>query len=384
MRRAARVIAGTLAALVLLTSEVGLPAAAAADGAPARSQPSPLWLVKSNDLVDLAQQAETDGVTLPAFTWIGCGGLSDVDQCLPSQVPIFTSYWRLHSWAEARRRGTAVFDIEPWNLTPRAQRRDPEKWICLAARLHRADPKLRVIITPFAKQPTTQMIPEDVAAARCGAYAVDVQSQFANGSPQLFASVIRTAVTAIRTINRKILILAGLATNHPRVQTAAHLVADYHRALAAGVQGFWLNANNWQKRNECTAAQGGAGCPQVGVRFLTDIGLATSIGAAGPAATSLNPASTPGQATTPTAAPSFPGPWATAPRRPATTPRHAATTPRPATGYQADATQPTPAPHGDHIPLALGNPLSGIVGVLALMVVAGLAGWIAHRRADAS
>jgi len=49
--------------------------------------------------------------------------------------------------------------------------------------------------------------------------------------------------------------------------------ADYRRALRAGIQGFWLNAKNWLSRNQCTAAQGGPGCPQTGIRFLADIGL---------------------------------------------------------------------------------------------------------------
>lgn len=343
--------------MALLIFAVGLSPAASALGG-AAPQPQPLWLVKSNDLVDLAQQAAADGVTLPAFTWIGCGGLSDFDQCLPGQAPIFTSYWQLYAQAEAGWRGTALFDIETWTMTPRAQRLDPDKWICKAAQLSRTDPYLRVIITPLAKSPVSRMISEDVVAARCGAYAVDLQTQFANGSPRLFGSIVRTAVSAIRAANRQIVILAGLATNHPKVQTAAHLVADYHLALAAGVQGFWLNANNWQQRNQCTAAQGGVGCPQVGVQFLADIGLATSVGAASAATTSPMPAAT---------SPS-----------PAATPRQATTS------SQADGTQQAPAAKAGLFPLALDSPLGGIVGVLALIAAAGLVGWMAHRRPGAS
>src|SRR5215469_5747894 len=37
--------------------------------------------------------------------------------------------------------------------------------------------------------------------------------------------------------------------------------------------GLRLNAKNWLSRNQCTAAQGGPGCPQTGIRFLADIGL---------------------------------------------------------------------------------------------------------------
>ena len=384
---------------LLLTIAVASPAAAPAASAAATSPPQPMWLVKSSDLVDLAQQAATDGVTLPAFTWIGCGGPSDVDNCVAGQQPILTSYWQLYSLAQAGWRGTAVFDIEPWTFTPRAQRLDPDKWICRAARLHRADPYLRVIITPFARPTATLMISEDVEAAGCGAYAVDVQTQFANGSPRLFGSFIRTAVRAIRRVNRRIVILAGLATNQPTAQTTADLFADYHLALAAGVQGFWLNASNWQNRNQCADAQGGVGCPEVGVRFLTEIGLATSIGATNRATASPSPATTslgsatgnPAAGTTsPSTATTSPG-SATGPST-ATVPSTATTGLGTATGNPAAGTQQTPAPTDTVVRLAFDNRLTKadqedrsrqiwqIAGALALVISAGLAAWLARRR----
>jgi len=249
------------------------PAASAAAAASSARLPGPLWLVKSNDLALLQRQATADGATLPPFaTWIGCGGRSDPDPCRSGQQPIFTSYVPLRRLALSGWHGTAVFDIEPWAYTPRAERRKPAKYICLAARLANIDPFLRVIITPFIK-PTRKIISEDVVAAKCGAAAVDVQSQFANGFPAKFGRFIRKDVIAIRKVNRHIIILAGLATNNPHVQLASDLVRDYNKALRAGVQGFWLNAKKWVSRNRCTAAEGGPGCPQVGIEFLEDIGL---------------------------------------------------------------------------------------------------------------
>lgn len=280
MHGAARASAGTLATVLLLLFAAAQPAS----GAVATSPPQLLWLVKSNDLRLLGHQARADGVTLPAFTWVGCGRPSDTDRCQAGQQPIFTSYWQLRARAEAGWHGTAVFDIEPWRHTPRAERTDPKKWICRAAGLQQIDPYLQVIITPFARPQVTRMIGEDVAAAKCGAYAVDVQSQFINGSPPQFAVFLRTAVRAIRSVNKNIVILTGLATNNPAVQTAAHLVTDYHQALAAGVQGFWLNANNWTDRNRCTPADGGPGCPKVGLQFLAEIGLITHGSASKPRA----------------------------------------------------------------------------------------------------
>jgi hypothetical protein len=246
----------------------------AATGHTTTTPPAPrLWLVKSNDLARLRGQARTDGVKLPAFAWVACGGKSDPDTCQAGQQPIYTNYWDLRAQADAGWHGIAVFDIETWPLTPAAQRADPDTWICKAAALQQEDPNLKVIITPYAQPPTTQMIPEDVAAAKCGAYAIVVQTQFANGHPGEFSWFIRKAVRNIRKVNQSVIILAGLATNHPRVETAARLVVDYDAAMAAGVAGFWLNANDWQGRNMCTAAQGGPGCPEVGVQFLTRIGM---------------------------------------------------------------------------------------------------------------
>jgi hypothetical protein len=271
--RAAAIIAtaaGMLAAAMLLAVLGPQRAAAVA----ATGKPAPSWLVKSNDLTLLKQQAKADRLKLAPFTWVGCGGKSDPDPCVAGQQPIFTSYWALQSKAMTGWRGTAIFDIETWHKTPRPQRKHPDKFICLAAHLTRVDPHLKVIITPYAKPPAKRIIGEDVAAAKCQAYGVDVQSQFINGSPAKFGRFISKAVKAVRQVNKKIIVLAGLATNNPNVQTAAHLAADYRKALAAGVEGFWLNAANWGSRNQCTAAQGGPGCPQIGVRFLQKIGRA--------------------------------------------------------------------------------------------------------------
>jgi len=263
---------------MLLLGILSAPGSAAASVLPHAAsvppQPQPLWLMKSNDLALLRQRAAADRVTLPDFvTWVGCGGLSDPKRCQPGQLPIYTSYWPLRRLARSGWQGTAVFDIEPWAYTPRAQRRDPGKFICLAAKLQRTHPFFQVIVTPYVKPPTKKMIPEDVAAARCCAMAVDVQSQFANGSPRDFGRFIRKAVAAIRRVNRGTIILAGLATNNPRVQLESNLVTDYHEALQAGVEGFWLNAKKWGDRNKCTAAQGGPGCPRTGIHFLEHIGL---------------------------------------------------------------------------------------------------------------
>jgi hypothetical protein len=262
----------------------------------AATTPAPLLLVKSNDLATLnlcaqqgsticAQQA-TQGVTLPPFTWTGCGGLSDPLACQPGQVPIETAEHPIWVLAQHHYAGPVIYDIEVWSFTPAKERADPLTWICRAARLVKTDPKLQVILTPYSGSPGSfavlthaqqvTMIAEDAKAAQCGAYAVGIQSQFANGHPvTVFQPFIQADVKAIRKESRKVTILAGLSTNNPVPQTVANLTADWVIALSAGVQGFWLNANDWLAKNRCTAAQGGPGCPETGIRLLEAVDLAT-------------------------------------------------------------------------------------------------------------
>jgi hypothetical protein len=259
-----------LVALVLVLASVS------AARATSTQSPGVYWLAKSSDLALIKNQAAAVGVSVAPFTWVGCGGMSDPIRCRAKQQPIYTDYWSLRSKADTGWHGTAIFDIEPWSYTPAAQRADPAQWICKAAELQATDRHLGVIITPYAKAPA-QMIAEDVVAAQCGAYAVDIQSQFLNGNPSAFTQFIRSAVAQIRKANKHIIILAGLATNDPAVQSPANLLADYNAALSAGVAGFWLNANNWSNRNMCAAAQGGPGCPAVGLQLLTDANM-TSLG----------------------------------------------------------------------------------------------------------
>ncbi len=355
----ARVATALLVALVLTASLVLVtPRTAAAAINPSQL----LWLIKSNDLAALDQQAANDGVTLPAFSWVGCGGQSDVDRCLAGQVPIFTSYWGLAARAQAGWRGTAVYDIEPWRFTPLGQRQNPDKWICRAAQLQQTDPGLKVVITPFARPPRPLMISEDVQAAKCGAYGVDIQSQFANNLPGTFSTFIHAAVRAIRHANAKTEILAGLATNSPNLVTADEMTADYHSALAAGVQGFWLNANDWFGSSQCTAAQGGLACPETAIRFLEYIGMITTGAAAStptPSPTTSTP--TPAPSTTPTGTPS-PG-NGTAPAKPAS--------------HRTPGRHHGAALQREFVRLIIDSQLARLVGGLAVIAASGFDAWVA-------
>jgi hypothetical protein len=373
---AARATAGNVALPLLLVLVVAVTLVAGTPGNKAAAAVNPaqlLWLVKSNDLAELSHQAAADGVSLPAFTWIGCGGKSDALPCQPGQAPIFTSYWRLKARAEAGWRGTVLFDIEPWQNTPLGERHDPDKWICLAAQLQQTDPHLKVIVTPFAQPPSPVMIKEDAQAARCGAYGVDVQSQFANTMPTRFASFIRAAVRAIRSANPDTEILAGLATNNPSVVTAAQMTADYHSALRAGVQGFWLNANNWRGRNHCTAAEGGNGCPQTGIQFLEDIGMIAGGAAPSTPAPSTSTTSTP--TTGATGGTPAPSPTASSPAA------STGTTPGSPASNRSASTAGDAAHQRNFVRLVFGKPLSGLtrlVSAIAVFADCGYGAWVAE------
>lgn len=243
----------------------------------ASASPLPLWMAKSNDLALLQGAIPAAGITrTPIFGIDGCGGLSDPLACVPGQQPIETSYWDLRNLAVHHYHGIAVFDIETWAYTPASQRADPLKFICLAGSLaRRMDPGMQVLVAPFNPSPSF-MTTEDATAARCGAWGVDIQAQFANDHPQSsFRPFVRTTIAAIRHASLRTTILVGLATNTPHVTTVPDLVADYRIALSYGAQGFWLNANDWGSRSQCTAAQGGPGCPVVAWQFLGAIGAAS-------------------------------------------------------------------------------------------------------------
>jgi hypothetical protein len=260
--RQAACAAGIAAAIVL--------AATPASQARASTAASTYWLVKSNDLA-LLQSA---GVTnLPAFTWTGCGGLSDPDPCTTGQQPIETSGRPILTMAKDGYSGTVIYDIETWSYTPAPQREHPLDWICRVAKAVKTDKNMRVIITPYAKSPT-QMEAEDAEAAKCGAYGVDIQSQFDNAHPYSFRGFVTADVRGIRRQSKSAIILAGLATNNPTPQKASNLARDYRYARAAGAQGFWFNAAAWTP-DRCTASEGGTGCPEVAYWFFKDIGLSS-------------------------------------------------------------------------------------------------------------
>lgn len=252
------------AAAAITVAAIGIGASAQAS-----TKPAPEWLMKSNDM-----QLLEGSVSIPTVTWVGCGKPSDPDGCgtYGGTDEIFTSNTTIlhNAYVTDNPSYPVIYDIETWSYTPRPQRRHPLKAICKAIADASGD-GAETIVTPYNPSPA-EMEKEDVAAAKCGAYGVDIQAQFLNAHPYAYRGYVTAVTEAVRAVNPQIVVLAGLATNNPVPQTAAHLYRDYKYALKAGVNGFWFNAAVWSP-NRCTKADGGPGCPAIAAAFFAKIGI---------------------------------------------------------------------------------------------------------------
>jgi hypothetical protein len=263
---------------------------------------APHWLIKGQDMADngspqslasgvngigLAAQAHNDGVMLPPPTWQLCGvwngttyGQSDYTTCAAGGTLVTESYASLkHAITSglftATGITTALIDLESWSYTPADEQANVPSTITSTARLASAS-GIRLIVSTggtFAKCAVCWR-----TAAKAGAYAYMVAAQTQGGTslPNWEAnasSAVNTVRSARVAAGTSTLIMLGLATNTPAVHPVSLLLAEWsYGTNTLGVQNYWLNANNWQASNLCTAADGGPGCPEIGVQFLLKAG----------------------------------------------------------------------------------------------------------------
>jgi hypothetical protein len=246
---------------------------------------SPTWLIKGQDLepfgsgsdasVGLLAQASKDGATLPAIQWQLCGvyngvtyGLSDYTRCAPGDTLVTENFYALRNAINAGYRGTIVYDIESWDFTPSAQSSDPVPWIRKSVQFAKAN-GVSIIVSPGGT------LGGDTAAfstaTQYGATYIALQSQ-GKSTLSAFESFVHSSDQFIGAERGKYGtdtgIIVGLATNVPAVHSLSLLNSEFDYAWGQGLNSFWLNANNWLSENECTAADGGPGCPEIGVQFL--------------------------------------------------------------------------------------------------------------------
>lgn len=230
------------------------------------------WIIKSNDLAEL----EATGADVGSFQYVACGEPTDPLQCVPGQIPIYTNFNTFQNAVEGGLRGTVLIDYETWSYTPRQQVAHPDEFIRrtqqLVTQAEAQGQDIVTIETPGGNRTESQLIDEEVTAARYGSPIVEIQSQFAIGHPQArFRPFVARAIRDIRKVSKSVEILVGLATDAGGTPvTAREMVRAYDIALQRHAQGFWLNSAQWAPpRGKGCAPEG---CPQTAVEFLVDIG----------------------------------------------------------------------------------------------------------------
>jgi hypothetical protein len=75
----------------------------------------------------------------------------------------------------------------------------------------------------------------------------------------------------IRAVNKQVSIIAGLATDEGSIPVTAAIMVREYRLSYQCVQGFWLNANQWDNgpADRCQRT----GCGAIGRAFLTATGV---------------------------------------------------------------------------------------------------------------
>jgi hypothetical protein len=289
------VLAAVAAIALAMVTSLDVPASAAAAA-------TPHWLVKGQDMayngspqslassvngIGLAAQAQIDGVTLPPLTWQLCGvwngvtyGQSDYTTCAAGDTLVTESYV---SFLKAVNAGvftgtgitTALIDLESWVYTPADEQANVPATITTTAKVALAHGIKLIVSTGGTFAKCTKCW---ATAAKAGAYAYMVAAQTQGGTSLATweanaASAAGTIRSARGAAHTNTLVMLGLATNTPTVHPVSLLLSEFaYGTKTLSVSNWWLNANNWQGSNLCTAAEGGPGCPEIGVQFLLQAG----------------------------------------------------------------------------------------------------------------
>lgn len=264
-------LAGLLSSVLPVTAASASPAGTAGAGGPA------VMMIKANDLAELPAGLGSwqvvgcgltarDGWSLPATTRERSTG-----PCVAGQDRIFTSYASFASAITDRAilsGRTAIFDPETWIYTPKYEVANPVKYEVLAGRLARAH-GIHLIYTP--QGPPRPLLDAQYRAIAPFASVIELQSQYQQNDPVSFKREVQHDLAIIRAVNPRVEVLAGLATDPGgKPASVSDMVASY-TGVASLVEGIQLNLARWRapRGKGCSSK----GCPSIGVRFLSAIGV---------------------------------------------------------------------------------------------------------------
>jgi hypothetical protein len=201
---------------------------AAARPASAASRPPKLVLIKVNDLAAVGSRYGHD------FRWIACGlgtappYATGIGKCKPGQVPIYANFktFRQDVRSGLLHQGmTILFDQETWPWTPKREQAVPALYLKEAGQIAVAH---HVTIIESVQAGTVSQEVALAAVSAQWASVVSIQSQIYDRNPRAFLAYVQQEVPAIRAINKKVPIIAGLATDAGAIPvTAALMVREY-------------------------------------------------------------------------------------------------------------------------------------------------------------
>ena len=155
-----------------------------------------------------------------------------------------------------------LYDNEDWSLTPKQEQANPVSYYQKASSIAKTAGYI-FIGSPVSK--IDKQIDQQIASL---VDVLDIQSQYDQKISSIYAAHVNPIAISARSVNNKLVILAGLSTNPPAgIPTAQELLNDA-TAVSHNVQGYWLNVPT-----------PGIGCPkcnqqqpEIGIEFLKLLG----------------------------------------------------------------------------------------------------------------
>jgi hypothetical protein len=218
------------------------------------------WIIANSAVSGLREHGIQD-----QFTYEFCGadsyssGVTKCDKWSVGQLPAFTSYTALVRWVQkgyVKPGSIALLDIEHWAASDGegATAASGNHYFCEAAQL-----SLRYRFRLLAADSAP-------AAARCGAWAVDLQDQVFVGQSR-YRSKVLAGAAQVHEANPRTLVLAGLGTDAGGWPRVPRQLLEAWASVRADVYGFWLNLAVWPDGSGCAPT----GCVRVGAAFMRDV-----------------------------------------------------------------------------------------------------------------